>query len=40
MKWASPEEVYQRNILIEKDPWIIRDTAFVKMMIDKKIVLL
>lgn len=40
MKWASPEEVYRRNILIEKDPWIIRDTAFVKMMIDKKIVLL
>lgn len=40
MKWVSPEEVYRRNILIEKDPWIIRDTAFVKMMIDKKIVLL
>lgn len=39
MRWASPEEVYQRNILIEKDPWIIRDTAFVKMLIDKKIVL-
>ena len=39
MKWASPEEVYQRNILIEKDPWIIRDTAFVKMLVDRKVVL-
>ena len=39
MKWASPEKIYQRNILIEKDPWIIRDTAFVKMLIDEKIVL-
>ncbi len=39
MKWAAPEEVYQRNILIEKDPWIIRDTAFVKMLIDGKVVL-
>ena len=26
----TPEEVYHRNILIEKDSWIIRDTAFVK----------
>ncbi len=39
MKWAAPEEVYRRNILIEKDPWIIRDTAFVKMLIDGKVVL-
>lgn len=39
MKWASPEEVYRRNILIEKDPWIIRDTAFVKMLVDRKVVL-
>lgn len=34
LKWATPEEVYRRNILIEKDPWIIRDTAFVKMLVD------
>lgn len=39
LKWAKPQEIYQRNILIEKDPWIIRDTAFVKMLIDQSIVL-
>lgn len=37
LKWATPEEIYHRNILIEKDPWIIRDTAFIKMLADKKI---
>ena len=37
LKWATPEEIYEHNILIEKDSWIIRDTAFIKMMIDKKI---
>lgn len=37
LKWATPEEIYQRNILIEKDPWIIRDTAFVKMLADGNI---
>lgn len=36
---ATPEEVYHRNILIEKDSWIIRDTAFVKMLMDGKICL-
>lgn len=39
LRWAAPEEIYQRNILIEKDPWIIRDTAFVKMIMDGKVVL-
>lgn len=39
MTWALPEEIYQRNILLEKDPWIIRDTAFVKMIVDQKITL-
>lgn len=34
LKWVTPEEMYRRNILIEKDPWIIRDTAFVKMLMD------
>ncbi len=37
LRWATPEEIYQRNILIEKDPWIVRDTAFVKMLMDRKI---
>lgn len=37
LKWATPEEIYRRNILIEKDPWIIRDTAFVKMLVDGRV---
>lgn len=37
LKWATPEEIYNRNILVEKDPWIIRDTAFIKMLMDKRI---
>lgn len=37
LKWETPEEVYRRNIQVEKDPWIIRDTAFVKMLVDGKI---
>lgn len=39
LEWATPQEIYQRNILIEKDPWIIRDTAFVKMIADGRIIL-
>lgn len=39
LKWAAPQEIYQKNILIEKDPWIIRDTAFVKMLMDQSVVL-
>lgn len=39
LKWVRPEEMYQRNILIEKDPWIVRDTAFVKMLMDGRVVL-
>lgn len=39
LKWAMPEEIYRQNILIEKDPWIIRDTAFVKMLMDKRVIL-
>ena len=37
LKWATPQEIYDTNIAIEKDPWIIRDTAFIKMIIDGKI---
>ena len=39
LKLPTQEEVYHRNILIEKDSWIIRDTAFVKMLMDGKICL-
>ncbi len=37
LEWATPQEIYNRNILIEKDPWMIRDTAFIKMYMDGKV---
>lgn len=37
LKWATPEEIYRQNIQIQKDPWIIRDTAFIKMLLDKEV---
>ena len=36
LKWATPQEIYEKNIAVEKDPWIIRDTAFIKMILDGK----
>lgn len=37
MKWATPQAIYERNASIGKDPWIIRDTAFIKMLVDGKV---
>lgn len=37
LKWATPEQIYERNSQIGKDPWISRDTAFIKMILDHKI---
>lgn len=37
VKWATPQEIYETNMKIGKDPWIMRDTAFIKMILDKKI---
>lgn len=37
LKWASPQEIYDRNKNVGKEPWIVRDTAFIKMIIDGKI---
>ena len=34
LKWATPQEIYEKNIAVEKDPWIIRDTAFIKMILE------
>lgn len=39
LKWATPEEICRTNHRLQKDPWIIRDTAFVKMILDKKVIL-
>lgn len=32
--WATPEEIFETNTRLGKDPWIERDTAFIKMLID------
>lgn len=34
--WATPEEIYETNTRLGKDPWIERDTAFIKMLLDEK----
>ena len=36
LKWATPQEIYEKNIEVEKDPWIIRDTAFIKMILEHR----
>lgn len=32
--WETPEVIYKTNTRIGKDPWIKRDTAFIKMLLD------
>ena len=32
--WVTPEEIYETNTRLGKDPWIERDTAFIKMLMD------
>ena len=32
--WATPEEIYETNTRLGKEPWIARDTAFIKMLLD------
>ena len=32
--WATPGEIYETNTRLGKDPWIERDTAFIKMLLD------
>ena len=39
LKWATPEEIYETNSRLAKDPWILRDTAFIKMLVDKQVIL-
>lgn len=34
--WVTLEKVYETNTRLSKDPWIERDTAFIKMLIDGK----
>ncbi|MFR4352012.1 MAG: NUDIX domain-containing protein [Roseburia sp.] len=39
LKWATPQEICARNMQNKSDPWIIRDTTFVKMVMDGDVVL-
>ena len=32
--WATPQEIYETNTRLGKEPWIRRDTAFIKMWLD------
>lgn len=32
--WETPEEIYATNTKLGKEPWIERDTAFIKMLMD------
>ena len=35
--WATAEEICETNDRLGKDPWIKRDTAFIKMLLDEKL---
>ncbi len=39
LQWATPEEICRRNQGEKRDPWIVRDTAFVRMLRDGIVVL-
>lgn len=39
LKWATPQEICERNSANRRDSWIIRDTAFVRMLMEHRIVL-
>lgn len=39
LEWASPEEICEGNKPFLNEPWIARDTAFVRMIAEKKILL-
>ena len=35
--WATAEEICETNSRLGKDPWIKRDTAFIKLLLDNKL---
>lgn len=39
VEWATPQEIYDNNVALSNEPWIMRDTAFIKMLIDGDVVL-
>lgn len=34
--WAAAEEIYETNSRLGVEPWIKRDTAFIKMLLEKE----
>lgn len=39
LKWATAEEICRMNERIAENPWIIRDTAFIRMLLEGQVVL-
>lgn len=39
LKWVRPGEICRCNLAMELKPWMMRDTAFVKMLSDRTVVL-
>ena len=39
VEWTTPQEIYDNNIALSNKPWIMRDTAFIKMLIEGEVVL-
>lgn len=35
--WVTAEEIYETNSRLGKEPWIKRDTVFIKMLLDKEL---
>lgn len=36
--WATSEEIYTNNIKLQNEQWTIRDTKFIKLLMDGKVV--
>ena len=34
LTWVSPEEIIKANDKVTDMPWVMRDTAFIKMLAD------
>ena len=34
LEWMTPEEIVKANEPFSKEPWIYRDTAFIKMLME------
>ena len=39
LKWVTPEEICRCNLALQLEPWMMRDTAFVRMLADRTVVL-